>query len=112
MLSMRRKFIIPLHRSLHKITVLTHCFRADGSKTLAMYQEAAANASTVAPSKVQGLVQGTLSSSTTSSTSSITSASASSIPTKNAGVEARGGVRWTALGLTGVVAAGIGGLII
>jgi hypothetical protein len=75
-----------------------------------MYQEAAKNASTVAPTKVQGLVQGSLSSSTASSTSS--SASASTTPTKNAGVEARGGVRWTALGLTGVVAAGFGGLII
>jgi hypothetical protein len=85
-------------------------FRADGSKTLAMYQAAAMNASTVAPTKVQGLVQGSLSSSTASSTSS--SASSSTTPTKNAGVEARGGVRWTALGLTGVVAAGFGGLII
>ena len=84
-------------------------FRTDGSKTLAMYQAAAMNASTVAPTKVQGLIQGTLSSSTTSSTSSGTP---STTPTKNAGVEARGGVRWTALGLTGVVAAGFGGLII
>jgi hypothetical protein len=84
-------------------------FRTDGSKTLAMYQAAAMNASTVAPTKVQGLIQGTLSSSTTSSTSSGTP---SATPTKNAGVEARGGVRWTALGLTGVVAAGFGGLII
>ena len=84
-------------------------FRTDGSKTLAMYQAAAMNASTVAPTKVQGLIQGTLSSSTTSSTSSGTP---SATPTKNAGVEARSGVRWTALGLTGVVAAGFGGLII
>ncbi len=84
-------------------------FRTDGSKTLAMYQAAAMNASTVAPTKVQGLIQGTLSSSTTSSTSSGTP---SATPTKNAGVEARGGVRWTALGLTGVVAAGFGGLIV
>jgi hypothetical protein len=86
-------------------------FRADGSKTLAMYQAAAMNASTVAPTKVQGLVQGSLSSSTTSSTSS-SAPSPSTSSTKNAGVEARGGVRWTALGLTGVVAAGFGGLII
>jgi hypothetical protein len=71
-----------------------------------MYQQAAANVSgTVAPTTVQGLVQGTLSSTSTSS-------SATTSATKNAGVEARGGVRWTALALTGVVAAGFGGLIV
>jgi hypothetical protein len=71
-----------------------------------MYQQAAAQVqNTVAPTTVQGLVEGTLSSTSTSS-------SATNSPTKNAGVEARGGVKWTALGLTGVMAAGFGGLII
>ncbi|KAE9362844.1 hypothetical protein N431DRAFT_391391 [Stipitochalara longipes BDJ] len=83
---------------------------ADGSKTLAMYQAAAAKVSgTTAPSTVQGLIQGTLSSSTTSSTSS---SAASPSATKNAGVEARGGVKWAALGFTGAAAALFGSLIV
>jgi len=81
---------------------------SDGSKTLAMYQAAAAAvASTTAPSTVQGLVEGTLGSST--STSSSASATSS---TKNDGIEARGGVRWTLLAITGIAAIAFGSLIV
>jgi len=74
-----------------------------------MYQAAAKSVTgTTAPATVQGLVQGTLSSSTTSPTTSGATPSA----TKNAGVEARGGVKWAALGFTGVVAAVFGSLIV
>jgi len=81
---------------------------SDGSKTLDMYKQAAANvAGTVAPSVVQGGVLGTAGSSTS------TSSGASSSPTKSAGVEARGGVKiWTVLAITGVVAVGFGSLIV
>jgi len=88
---------------------------ADGSKTIDMFKAAAANVSTtVAPKTVQGGTKqpaadvtgsGTVSGSSTSSTPS-----SSSKP--NAGVESRGGIQWALLGLTGLIAAGVGSLIL
>ena len=78
-------------------------------KTLAMYQANAKTATSVIPSTVQGLSQGTLSS---GSTTSATSSGATPSPTKSAGVEARGGVKWTVVAITGVVAAVFGSLIV
>jgi hypothetical protein len=62
---------------------------------------------TVAPSVIQGGVLGT------PGTASSTSSSASSTSTKkSAGVETRGGVKWTVLAVTGLVAVGFGSLIV
>ena len=76
--------------------------RADGSKTIEQFVAAAAKVdTTVAPSKVQGGVLGAASA----------VVAPSSTATGNAGVESRGGIQWTFLGLTGLMAAGVGGLI-
>jgi hypothetical protein len=73
-----------------------------------MYQQAAANVTgTIAPSVVQGGVLGT-----PGASSSSTSSGASSTPTKSAGVETRGGVKWPVLAITGVVAVAFGSLIV
>ncbi|KAH8590165.1 Cupredoxin [Bisporella sp. PMI_857] len=76
---------------------------SDGSKTVAQFISAAAEINeTVAPTVVQGGFVGP--------------ASAVSVPssnsTGNAGVESRGSVQWGLLGMTAMMAAGFGGLII
>jgi len=81
---------------------------SDGSKTFDMFKAAAVGASTVAPNHVQGGVLGAQSAVQGSTTGS----SPSSTTTRNAGIESRGVVRWTLLGVTGLVAAGIGSLIL
>lgn len=102
-------------------TVPTHCesgmvgaINAPVGQSLASYQAAAMNvANTVAPTVVQGGVLGPAgSSSGSSSTSSSSSSASSSAPAKSAGVEARGGVQWTMLAATVVMAVGFGSLIL
>jgi hypothetical protein len=89
--------------------------RADGSKTLEQFVAAAAKVnSTVAPSTVQGGVKGSASNGTSAgtSTSTATTSSASASSTGNAGVETRGSVQWGLFAITGLVAAGVGSLIV
>jgi len=77
-----------------------------------MYKSSAASVvNTIAPSVVQGGTLGKAGSGSSSSTGSSTSSGASSKPT-NAGVEARGGVKWALLAITGLVAVGFGSLIV
>ncbi|KAL2066729.1 hypothetical protein VTL71DRAFT_2801 [Oculimacula yallundae] len=82
---------------------------ADGSKTIAQYVAAAANiTATVAPKQVQGGTLGKAQSSGSPTSSTTPSPSASG----SAAVEARGGVSWTMLAMTGLAAMGFGGLIV
>jgi len=86
---------------------------ADGSKTIDQFKAAAAKvAKTVPPSATQGGVIAPQSevSGTGSATSGSPSSTSSTKP--NAGVESRGGVQWLLLGITGLVAAGFGSLIL
>ena len=53
-----------------------------------------------------------VSSGTSSSTGSSTSSGATPSATKNAGIEARGGAKWALMALTGVVAVGMGSLMV
>jgi len=84
-----------------------------GNDTLTAYQANAAKATSQAPATVQGGVIGPAKAATqsTSSTGSSTSSAASTSPT-SAGVEARGGVKWVIVAITGVVAAAVGSLIL
>jgi len=84
-----------------------------GNDTIAAYQANAAKATTQAPATVQGGVIGPAKAVTqsTSSTGSSTSSAASTSAT-SAGVEARGGVKWVVVAITGVVAAAVGSLIL
>jgi hypothetical protein len=66
---------------------------------------------------VQGGVVGpakaaTQSTSSTGTGSSTSSAASTSTTAKSAGVEARGGVKWVVVAITGVVAAAVGSLIL
>jgi hypothetical protein len=73
--------------------------------SLAQYQAAAGNVqSSVAPPNVQGGVLGPVKAATTSS-------STPSPSSKNTGVRTGGAVQWVMLGLTGVVAIVVGGLV-
>jgi hypothetical protein len=88
--------------------------RSDGSQTLAQYQAAAAKVSNApaAPSVVQG---GTFGPAKAAGTGSSTSSAASTSATKSAGVrglETGGSVQWVLMALTGLVAVGVGSLVI
>ena len=67
------------------------------------------------PKVVQGGSVGPVKAASTGSpsgSSSSSSSSASASPTKSAGVEARGGLQWVVLAITGIIAVGFGGLIV
>jgi len=86
-----------------------------GGNTIAAYIAAAAKATTQAPATIQGGVIGpakVVTQSTGSTGSSTSSAASTSSTAKSAGVEARGGVQWVILAITGVVAAAVGSLIV
>jgi hypothetical protein len=86
---------------------------SDGSKTLDMYQAAAAKvANSVAPATVQGGVLGPAAAVNQATGSSTSSSASSSSTSKNAGVEAKGRVKWFVLVITGVVAVGVSSLIV
>jgi len=81
--------------------------------TLSAYIAAAAKATSQAPATVQGGVVGPAKAATQSTASTGTSSAASTSSTaKSAGVEAKRGVKWVVLAITGVVAAGVGTLIV
>jgi hypothetical protein len=76
-----------------------------------MFKSAAANVgTTVAPKTVQGGVIGAQAD--VQGTGTAAGSSPSKTTTPNAGTESRGSVQWTLLGLTGLVAAGVGSLIL
>ncbi|TVY84923.1 putative GPI-anchored cupredoxin [Lachnellula suecica] len=79
---------------------------SDASTSLASYVAAAAKANTVAPSAVQGGVIGPEAASTSSSPSPSPTAA------KGAGIEARGSIPWVSIGLTGILAVGVGSLML
>jgi len=86
---------------------------SDGSKTLAMYQTAAKNVqNSVAPATVQGGTLGPAAAVNQGGSSSASSSASASSTAKSAGVEARGGVKWFVVALTGLVAVGVGSLIV
>jgi len=101
---------VPTHCKLGMAGVINA--PSDGSKTLAMYQAAAANvANSVAPATVQGGVLGPAAAVSQGTGSSTSSSASSSSTSKNAGVETRGRVEWFVLVITGVVAVGVSSLI-
>jgi len=86
-----------------------------GNDTIAAYIANAAQATTQAPATIQGGVIGpakVVTQSTSATSSSTSSAASTSSTAKSAGVEARGGVKWVVLAITGVVAAAVGSLIV
>ncbi|KAH7370901.1 Cupredoxin [Rhexocercosporidium sp. MPI-PUGE-AT-0058] len=85
---------------------------ADGSKTIEQYIAAAANATSSAPSKVQGGTLGPAKAQSSGSPTGSTTSSPSPTASGSAAVEARGGVSWTMFALTGFAAMGFGGLIL
>lgn len=85
-------------------------FRADGSKTLDQFKTAAASVdTTVAPKSVGGGVIGAQSA--VQGTGTASGSSPTSTP-PNAGMESRGAVKWSLMGLAGLLAVGFGGLIL
>lgn len=87
-------------------------YRSDGSATLAQYVAAAAKVSNPpAPSVVQG---GSVGPVKAASTGSSTSSAATTSPTKSAGmkgVETGRDAQWVVMALTGLLAVGVGSLI-
>lgn len=103
---------VPTHCELGMVGVINP--PSDGSQTLAQYKAAAAKVSNApaAPSVVQG---GTIGPAKAAGTGSSTSSAASASATKSAGVrglEIGGSVQWALMALTGLVAVGVGNLVI
>jgi len=100
--------VVPTHCQAGMAGVINAPSNGD---TLAAYVSNAAKATTGTPVTVQGGVLGPpMQAAAQGSTTS--SAASSSATAKSAGVESRGSANWVILAITGVVAAGVGSLIV